>query len=85
LFDHCSAALARFLSGAKRRGLVRSDVDVDEAARLFLAVNDGMVLQWQTQPDKVNAGEVLGPIADMITCYLTAVETGPDNRTFGSG
>jgi AcrR family transcriptional regulator len=72
LFDHCSTALARFLSGAKRRGLVRSDVDVDRAARLFLAVNDGLVLQWQTQPDKVDPEKFLGPMADMITCYLTA-------------
>ncbi len=74
LFDHCSAALARFLSGAKRAGLVRSDVDVQEAARLFLAVNDGLVLQWQTQPDKVDPEDFLGPIADMITRYLAAEE-----------
>jgi AcrR family transcriptional regulator len=72
LFDHCSTAFARFLSGAKRRGLVRSDVDMDSAARLFLAVNDGLVLQWQTQPDKVDPAELLGPMADMITAYLTA-------------
>jgi AcrR family transcriptional regulator len=70
LFDRCSAALARFLSGAKRRNLVRSDVDVHEAARLFLAVNDGLVLQRQTQPDKVDPEEFLGPIADMLTRYL---------------
>jgi AcrR family transcriptional regulator len=72
LFNHCSAALARFLSRAKRAGLVRSDVDVHGAARLFLAVNDGLVLQWQTQPDKVDPEKFLGPMADMITRYLTA-------------
>jgi len=72
LFDHCSAALARFLSGAKRQGLVRSDLDVQAAARLMLAVNDGLVLQWQTQPDKVDPEEFIGPMADMIVGYLTA-------------
>ena len=72
LFDHCSAVLARFLSGAKREGLVRSDLDVQAAARLMLAVNDGLVLQWQTQPDKVDPEEFIGPMADMIVGYLTA-------------
>jgi AcrR family transcriptional regulator len=89
LFDQCSAALAQFLSGAKRAGLVRSDLDVHRAARLLLAVNDGLVLQWQTQPDKVDPEEFLGPMADMITGYLTAenqgVSGGPDNKTLGSG
>jgi AcrR family transcriptional regulator len=72
LFDHCSAALAQFLSSAKRAGLVRPDLDVHGAARLLLAVNDGLVLQWQTQPDKVDPEEFFGPMADMITGYLTA-------------
>jgi AcrR family transcriptional regulator len=72
LFDHCSAALARFLSGAQRAGIVRSDVDVHLTARLLLALNDGLVLQWQTQPDKVDLEDLLCPMADMITSYLTA-------------
>ncbi len=76
LFDHCSAALARFFSGAKRVGLVRPDLDVQHAARLFLAVNDGLVLQHQTQPDKVTPEEFLGPMADMITGYLTGENQG---------
>jgi AcrR family transcriptional regulator len=76
LFDRCSAALAQFLSRAKRAGLVRSDLDVHRAARLLLAVNDGLVLQWQTQPDKVDPEEFLGPMADMITGYLTAQNQG---------
>ena len=71
-----AAALARFLSGAKRTGLVRPDVDVHRAARLLLAVNDGLVLQWQTQPDKVDPEEFLGPMADTITGYLTAENQG---------
>ena len=72
LFDHCSAALADFLSDAKRAGLVRPDLDVHRAARLMLAVNDGFMLQWQAQPDKVDPEQFLGPMADMIAGYLTA-------------
>lgn len=72
LFDHCSAALARFLSGAQRRGLVRPDVDVQRAARLLLAVNDGLLLQWQAQPDRVDPERYAGLMADMITGYLAA-------------
>lgn len=71
LFDHCSAALARFLVDAKRAGLVRPELEVDRAARLLLAVNDGLMLQWQTQPDRVDPEEFLAPMADMIVGYLT--------------
>jgi AcrR family transcriptional regulator len=74
LFDHCSAALAQFLADAQRAGLVRADLDVDHAARLLLAVNDGLVLQWQTQPDRVDPEEFLAPMADMIVGYVTAAE-----------
>jgi len=82
LFDHCSAALAGFLSDAKRAGLVRPDLDVHGAARLWLAVNDGFMLQWQTQPDKVDPEQFLGPMADMIAGYLTAEKAavGPTSR-----
>ncbi|MEO6196853.1 MAG: TetR/AcrR family transcriptional regulator [Dehalococcoidia bacterium] len=87
-FDHCSTALARFLSGAQRAGLVRADVDVHQAARLLLALNDGLVLQWQTQPDKVDLEEYLRPMADMITGYLTIenrrISQAGSRRTSGS-
>jgi AcrR family transcriptional regulator len=74
LFEHCSTALGRFLSDAQDRGLVRRDVDVLRAARLMLALNDGLILQWQAQPDKVKPDEFLQPMADMITRYLAAEE-----------
>jgi AcrR family transcriptional regulator len=83
LFDHCSAALARFFSRAKRAGLVRADVDVDRAARLLLAVNDGLVLQRQTQPGKVDPQDFLGPMVDMITGYLTAENQGTGEARSG--
>ncbi len=72
LFDHCATALARFLSNAQRGGLVRGNLDVYVAARLLLAVNDGLMLQWQVDPGKVDPEEFLGPTADMIMGYLTA-------------
>jgi AcrR family transcriptional regulator len=71
LFDHCSRALAHFLSNAKREGLVRPELDVGAAARLMLAMNDGLMLQRQTQPDKVEAAQFIGPTTDMIVGYLT--------------
>ena len=82
LFDHCSAALAAFLSDAKRAGLVRPDLDVHVAARLWLAVNDGFMIQWQTQPDKVHPEQFLGPMADMIAGYLTAEKVPASGRRF---
>lgn len=76
-FNHCSSALARFLSHAQRAGLVRAELDVVDAARLLLAVNDGLVLQWQAQPDDVDPETFLGPMTDMIVGYLTGEkETG---------
>lgn len=74
LFDHCSVGLGRFLTDAKRAGLVRSDLDVDRAARLLLAVNDGLVLQWQAQPDRVDPEVHLSPMIDMIVGYLIGAE-----------
>ena len=64
----------------KRAGLVRSDLDVQRAARLFLALNDGLVLQYQTQPDKVDPQEYLGPMADMIVGYLTGETRRPEPK-----
>lgn len=78
LFDHCSAALARFLADAKRAGLVRPDLDVDRSARLLLAMNDGLMLQWQTQPDRVDPEDFLALMADMIVGYLTVAGPAAD-------
>lgn len=72
LFDHCSTALAHFLASAQRAGRVDPGLDVHRAARLLLALNDGLILQWQTQPDRVKPEEFLEPMADMITGYLTS-------------
>ena len=81
LFDHCSAVLGRFLADAKRAGLVRADLDVDRAARLLLAVNDGLVLQWQAQPNRLDPEEFLAPMTDVIVGYVTgAGETASGSR-----
>lgn len=78
LFDHCSRALARFLCDAKRDGLVRPDLDAGAAARLMLAINDGLRLQWQTQPDKADAAQFISPATDMVVGYLTAGNSAAD-------
>lgn len=72
LFEHCSTALARFLSHAQRTGQLRPELDVERAARLLLAVNDGLVLQWQAAPDRVDPAAFLAPMTDMISSYLTS-------------
>jgi len=80
LFDHCSGALARFLSDAKRDGRVRPDLDVGAVARLMLAMNDGLALQRQAQPDKVDAARFISLTTDMIVGYLTAGAVRPIRR-----
>jgi len=70
LFDHCASALGLFLSDAKRQGLVRADLDVDRTCRLLLALNDGLVVQWQAQPASVDPGQFHEAMADMICAYV---------------
>jgi AcrR family transcriptional regulator len=72
LFNHCTAALSGFFAGAKQEGLVRQDLDIERAGRIFLALNDGLVLQCRTQPDKVVPQEYFGMMADVMVDYLTA-------------
>ncbi len=76
IFEHCSSALVRFLDHAKTRGEVRNDVDSLTAARLMLALHDGLVLQWQSQPEKVDPEAFIVPMADMIFAYV-GVTKGP--------
>ena len=69
-FDHCASALGRLLSDAKRQGLVRADLNVDRTCRLLLALNDGLVVQWQAQPASVDPGQFHEAMADMICSYV---------------
>ena len=77
IFDHCSLALVRFLDAAKGRGEVRADIDSATAARLMLALHDGLVLQWQTQPDDIDPKAYIAPMSEMIIAYICVRNTAP--------
>jgi TetR/AcrR family transcriptional regulator, acrAB operon repressor len=77
IFDHCSVALVRFLDGAKGRGEVRADIESTTTARLMLALHDGLVLQWQTQPDDIDPKAYIAPMSEMIIAYISARNTAP--------
>ena len=77
IFDHCSLALIRFLDGAKERGEVRADIDSATTARLMLALHDGLVLQWQTQPDDIDPKAYITPMSEMIIAYISVRNTAP--------
>lgn len=84
MFGTCAAALGRFLSHAKSQGLVRADLDVDRTCRMLLALNDGLVVQWQAQPASVDPGQFHEAMADMICAYAAgepAAPASPRKRT----
>jgi len=70
IFEHCSAALVYFLERAQERGEVRDDLDCLTAARMMLALQDGLVLQWQSQPEDAAPSRLLTPMAEMILSYI---------------
>ncbi len=77
IFDHCSHALVGFLDQAKMRGEVRPQLDSPTAARLMLALHDGLILQWQSQPDDIDPKAYITPMADMIVAYVSTRNTAP--------
>ncbi len=77
IFEHCSGALVGFLDQAKAHGEVRNDVDTLTAARLMLALHDGLVLQWQSQPAEIDPKDYISPMADMIFAYVSARKDTP--------
>jgi hypothetical protein len=50
----------------------------------YAKMTNGLILQWQTQPDTVDPEAFLEPMADMITAYLTTggrAASGPAKET----
>ncbi len=75
IFDHCSTALIHFLDQAKEHGQVREDLNSSSAAQLMLALQDGLVMQWQNQPKEADPKNFLVPMAEMILSYIEIRET----------
>ncbi len=71
IFRHCTSLLTDFLEQAKKRGDVRPDLDCLMAARMMLALHDGLILQWQSQPDEINRADHITPMVDMIFAYVS--------------
>jgi len=72
----CRRLLAGSVEALNEAGVLTRPVDADTAARLFIGVNDGILLQWQVQPDDVDPDALLAPMADMITFFLTCDDGG---------
>jgi hypothetical protein len=70
-FASCRQLVAGMVGALQHGGLVRSDLDPEAAARLFLAVNDGVMLQAQIEPGDVDPDVLIGPMAEMIEGFLT--------------
>ena len=71
-FAECRQLIAGMVGALQQGGVVRTEVDPQAAARLFMAINDGIiVLQAQIEPDEVNPDVLIAPMAEMIEGFLT--------------
>lgn len=53
-YNHLIELLRERIAAGQRQGAVAGSVDADMAARLFLAVVDGMQIQWLLDPENVD-------------------------------
>ena len=74
--QQCQSFLSNAIADAQKTGRITSELDPEVAARLMLALNDGIMVQWRIQPDDVDPLELVSPMADMIVRYLTCTEEG---------
>lgn len=84
-YRQCRELSAGMIAALQTSGMTRASIDAQAAARLFAAMFDGMLLQWQFEPDNVDPEQFVGPMADMITCYLTCKDEGSQAPTAQRG
>lgn len=70
-FRQCRQFLAEAIAAAQQTGTVRAQLDPEAAARLVIALSDGILVQWRIQPDDVHPDQLIDSMADMITLFLT--------------
>lgn len=70
----CRQFLTEAIARAQEEGVIRAQLDPEAAARLMIAVSDGVLVQWQIQPDEVRLDSLIDSMADMITLFLTCSE-----------
>ncbi len=68
----CRQLVSNMVASLQQTGVLRPSLNPDVAARLFVALNDGILLQWQVEPDDVKPEALVGPMAAMIECFLSA-------------
>ena len=71
-YEHCRQLIAAFIGVGQRAGAVRADVDPIAGAQLFMAISDGLLVQWRTDPDALDPDELIEPMAEMMSRYLAA-------------
>jgi AcrR family transcriptional regulator len=67
----CREFLAEAVARGIQTGAVQPQIDPQAAARLIIALSDGVVVQWQIEPDDVHLDHLIDSMADMISSYLT--------------
>lgn len=71
-FAECRQLIAGMVGALQHGGMARSELDPQAAARLFMAINDGIImLQAQIEPDEVQPDVLIAPMAEMIEGFLT--------------
>ena len=71
-YEHCRRLIGAFIEVGQRAGAVRSDIDPIAGAQLFMALSDGLLVQWQADPEALDPDELITPMAEMMTRYLSA-------------
>ncbi len=67
----CRELFGAILRIGQAGGIVRSDLDVEAAATLLIAVFDGTALQWLIDPEGVDMDRLQQPMADLIERFVT--------------
>lgn len=70
-FRQCRQFLAEAFAAAQKGGRIRTQFDPEAAARLVIALSDGVLVQWQIQPNEVDPNDLIEPMAEMIALFLT--------------
>ncbi|MBA4181983.1 MAG: hypothetical protein C0506_15435 [Anaerolinea sp.] len=79
-YEQCRKLIAGFIEAGQRAGAVRRGIDPAAAAQLFMALSDGLLVQWQTDPDALDPDELIPPMADMVSRYLAATPPTDEDR-----
>lgn len=69
-FVTCRELAANFVRALQEAGIARREIDPESAARMFIGVNDGILLQWQVEPRDVHPEKLVVPMAEMMVRYL---------------